>query len=556
MFLLLTWPPLGTGKRQPPAKRSRTHAGEPLIPSVAPALAPVPLIGLRPRAIGGRLVQRQRGFWTEGVPYAALIAFGLNAPGACALEAQPADPATGGAGSTSKGGSSATGGSNAEDGGDPGSVDGGTSSGGAGALGGSRNDAGRGATGGSSTGGTTGEGGTPDTGGAGGTGGSGGQVGGTGGASETGGTGGDSTTAGTGGSVGGASAGAGGMPPVCTACGVECVFLETDEANCGACGYACVNGRECVAGRCTPEWQPISTVGAPAARSGHAGAFLDGRFYVFGGSLTWDGPRVATAGAYDPVTDRWFSAAPLVAARTQHMAVSTGTEIYTFGGFQVHLDPASLAGLERFVPDSGQGAWTTVTASGQPDSRYLFGMAWTGSHVMIFGGHNGNLPGQPTGGLFDPVTSTWSDATCALTDCNRVQGVLFRDGSAMRFMGGELNYDYPNWTGNVGTATSGLSFYPANNSWSTWPHPDGTTWFGGIAVDDGRRIYFPRGGGYIAIYDRRTGWLPNDFATPPAGLCETGAAYASTGTELIAWSGACGNGETNVGGRYQPPAPP
>jgi hypothetical protein len=505
-------------------------------------------------------VQRQRSSWTEGVPYVALIAFGLNLPGACALEAQPAPPAAGGAGSPGNGGTSATGGKDVADGGDPSSADGGTASSGAGTTGGSQSDAGRSATGGSSTGGTTGEGGAPDTGGTSGTGGTGATGG------QGAGTGGDSANGGSGGSVGGSSGGgsggggagvgAGGMPPMCTECGGDCVFLDTDETNCGACDYACVNGRECVAGRCTPAWQPISAVGAPAPRSGHAAAFVAGRFYVFGGSLTWDGPRVATAGAYDPASDRWFPAASLVAARTQHMAVSTGTEIYTFGGFQVHGDPTSLAGLERFVPDTSQGAWTTVTAAGQPASRYLFGMTWTGSRVMVFGGHDGLLPGQPTGGLFDPVTSTWSDASCGLADCNRVQGVLFRDGSVVRFLGGELNYDYPDWTGNVGIAGTGLSFNPNNNSWSMWPHPDGTTWFGGTTVDDGRRIYFPRGGGYIAIYDRQTGWLPNDFATPPAGLCEGGAAYASTGTELIAWSGACGNGETAVGGRYQPPAPP
>jgi hypothetical protein len=166
---------------------------------------------------------------------------------------------------------------------------------------------------------------------------------------------GGSSGAGTGG-----TAGTGGSPPL-TDCGGTSVDLTTTSDHCGACGYACVNGRECVGGRCTPAWQPIATAGAPAARSSHAAAFVAGKFIVLGGSIEWDGPALDTTGAYDPVTDSWSAVAPMKTARCLHRAVSTGSEIYTFGGVTSCGDVTNTLGpgLERFVPNSGLGSWTT-----------------------------------------------------------------------------------------------------------------------------------------------------------------------------------------------------
>src|SRR5262245_60898130 len=35
-----------------------------------------------------------------------------------------------------------------------------------------------------------------------------------------------------------------------TLCGADCVNLQTDEANCGTCGYECGAGASCDGGRC------------------------------------------------------------------------------------------------------------------------------------------------------------------------------------------------------------------------------------------------------------------------------------------------------------------
>src|SRR6516225_6845170 len=39
-------------------------------------------------------------------------------------------------------------------------------------------------------------------------------------------------------------------PPPCSDCGGVCVDLQSDSANCGACGQSCGAGQRCEQGRC------------------------------------------------------------------------------------------------------------------------------------------------------------------------------------------------------------------------------------------------------------------------------------------------------------------
>jgi hypothetical protein len=155
------------------------------------------------------------------------------------------------------------------------------------------------------------------------------------------------------GSPAGTSGAGGGPPPACDAT----TDLSSSDAHCGACGFACAHGRHCVAGRCSPAWLPLSTTGAPAARTRHAAGFVAGKYVVAGGAPTSVGLGMTSAAGYDVATDTWSTLAPLSVARCAHEVVSTGTTLLTFGGCSDCMyGQTALGGLETFTPNASVGA--------------------------------------------------------------------------------------------------------------------------------------------------------------------------------------------------------
>jgi hypothetical protein len=354
-------------------------------------------------------------------------------------------------------------------------------------------------------------------------------------------------TSGGSGSSTGSGSGAGDAAGAGSDAGVDagCGSLTTD-ANCGACGYACVDGRHCSGGRCTPAWLPMTTTNAPTARSS-PGASIAGKLIVAGGNIDCIG-SLASAAAYDPSVDAWTNLPDLNSARSQHTVVSSGTAAYAFGGLSDCANGGTQLGtLERWSP--GDATWTVVSGSGNAaTARYAHISIWTGSGVLVYGGSSGQPSYVASGAVYSPGQNTWADASCSLSGCER-------DGSPLILDQGYVKL----WGGGGGSAPAGLEYEVANGTWSAWMPP--TTFPTDLSnpADDGRRIYFPSGGGTsnldVVIYDRQTQTRSTDSASSPANLSPKGS-IAWIGSEVVLWSGATSNGTpTPVGGRYQPPAP-
>jgi hypothetical protein len=341
-----------------------------------------------------------------------------------------------------------------------------------------------------------------------------------------------------------------------TTCGLSCVNLNTDSNNCGACSYACVNGRTCSGAVCTPAWQSIDITNAPGIRASSAAATFNNNYVIFGGSDYLGGTGMVSTASYNPSTDDWTTLADMQNARCGHNAVSAGANgIVAFGGLYDCMSGASTTpGLEVYTSDQ----WTELDLSNEPDHRYTFGAAWTGLSLFLYGGSTYDQPAVASGARWIPDaitdllgTSTWSDASCGLTDCER-GGFFqtFKEGNNIRVWGG----------GPYGDAPNGLSFALLTDTWSGWTVPTNTDTklpTGNIRfADDGRRIFYLYSTDLITIYDRQSGtWVSDDTSTMPSGFCiEAPAAWV--GSELIAWSGQCDDGGPSYyGGRYQPPAP-
>lgn len=330
-------------------------------------------------------------------------------------------------------------------------------------------------------------------------------------------------------------------------------LYESDPDNCGALGYACVGGRTCVNSVCTPAWIPLPTQDAPTARGVAFASALEGKFIVGGGCTdpNYDSSPETSTSIWDPGTDSWSAGPSLNAGRAMASAVSSGSSIYVVGGVPVCWDgcwtaqpPETLASLS--------GSWAVNTAGNEPPRRYNLSLAWTGSKLFTFGGSNEYYPAIASAGIWAPTDTDWTDISCPLSYCERGgEFFAFASGDNIRVMGG----------GPWGSAPDFLTYDVTNGIWSESSPPSGTPDFSVMNnygpprfADDGRRIFFLDPSSIVIIYDRQTDSWSNDSASWPSGLCME-AATAWVGSEMVAWGGICGDQFSNIGGRYQPPAP-
>jgi hypothetical protein len=374
------------------------------------------------------------------------------------------------------------------------------------------------------------------------------------------GTGGSGGSAGVGGHGGSAGAGNGNVD------GGPCspADLQQDSTNCGTCGYACVHGRSCVAGACTPAWQPLTTDGVPTPRANHVGVILEGKYVVFGGASPAYGPAMASGAQYDLAGDTWAPIANLNAARVSHVGVSTGTSILTFGGLTAQSSGANEGpGLEEFTPDSTGGQWTALTPANTPPLRYNFSGIWTGSQFFIVGGGSNSAPNLSDAAVYTPGGG-WMDYPSALSQAGWTIPVLFMQGSAVNVAWG----GYPSYESGAGASFSA-------GQWSNWTEPaDPNAYASPSYAVNGAHLLFvtsDQAPGYytsassllgVAVLDTSKGTWTTDTAPFPTGFCiSSNHVVAWSGSELVVWGGQCSPSDPNtvgtatVGGRYQPAAP-
>ncbi len=105
-------------------------------------------------------------------------------------------------------------------------------------------------------------------------------------------------------------------------------------------------------------------------------------------------------------TDDTWTATSLTNApegREGHTAVWTGSEMIVWGG---HSLSGFLNTGGRYNPSTD--SWTATSIIDAPDGREYYAAVWTGSEMIVWGGTNGFLIYLNDGGRYDPATDTWT----------------------------------------------------------------------------------------------------------------------------------------------------
>src|SRR5262245_44961730 len=169
-------------------------------------------------------------------------------------------------------------------------------------------------------------------------------------------------------------------------------------------------------------WQATTTIGAPSDRAYHSAVWSGQRMIVWAGIRS--SQALDSGGLYDPISDAWSPTSAGLSARYGAPAVWTGSHMFVFGGLLPHFC-CTAYDHRSYVAVGGGGlydpvsdTWTSVSASNAPSARFWHSLVWTGSRAMVWGGCDTHVgSGNPCflygaefndGGSYDPIGDTWT----------------------------------------------------------------------------------------------------------------------------------------------------
>ncbi|MBL9145369.1 MAG: hypothetical protein JNM99_16950 [Verrucomicrobiaceae bacterium] len=214
----------------------------------------------------------------------------------------------------------------------------------------------------------------------------------------------------------------------------------------------------------TKTWSPMSAVNAPSPRRTENHGPMSGAVWTGNELIIWGGfnratGSLGTGARYNPSNDTWTTiptaGAPL--DRINHANVWTGTELIVWGGFR--SDGVSTLGRLQTGAryNVATNTWTATSLTGAPSARYAMSFVWTGTEMIIWGGHDGtNFLGD--GARYNPSTDTWTPLPPHGGKLSpRMHPMAFWTGSKVIIYGGESGE----------TSPPAASFDPATNTWTS-----------------------------------------------------------------------------------------
>jgi len=311
----------------------------------------------------------------------------------------------------------------------------------------------------------------------------------------------------------------------------------------------------------TDTWTPTSTSGAvPTGRVYHSAVWTGTEMIIWGGATLTGFTN--TGGRYNPATDSWTATSigtNVPVARTYPTAVWTGVYVVVWGGSNGAGGVTTNTG-GRYNPATD--AWlATSVGPGVPTARMYHTAIWSGAAMIVWGGsaNSSFTSNTNTGSRYDPSANTWAVTSTGLNvPALRAGHVALWTGTEMIVWGGHNTnqFDFLN---------TGGRYNPGTDSWTATPvtaaTPVARAAFKGVW--SGTELIVWGGSAQNAIegsggrLNLATGvWTPTATSGPtvPSGRQGAGAVFA--GVELFVWGGFTYNGSVytylNTGARYRP----
>jgi len=296
-------------------------------------------------------------------------------------------------------------------------------------------------------------------------------------------------------------------------------------------------------------WTDLPTLGAPVGRRFHSSAW-DGSHLIVWGGETDTFSLLDTGGLYSTLADSW-TATSLVNAptpRRQASALWTGNRMIVWGGAGVDLTQQSVKFGTGSRYDPSTNSWTPTSTGAGPSPRTAFGLIWTGSEAIVWGGFDGfNVLG--TGARYDPALDTWSATSMLNAPAARNAHSAIWTGDRMIVWGG---YGFP-------FLNTGARYDPIGDSWTpisvtgapTPRYVHSAIWTGNRMViwggsEDGV-TNTNTGGRYDPITDS---WSATSLSGAPSGRTDFSTVWS--GNRMIVWGGYDGTQQVDTGGLYDP----
>jgi hypothetical protein len=229
-------------------------------------------------------------------------------------------------------------------------------------------------------------------------------------------------------------------------------------------------------------WKAIATtIYTPEDRVNHTAIWTGNRMIIWGGervrmSVTGSMTRTKlnTGGVYDPDSDSWGyfpnlnSGFGAPSARRYHSCVWTGGQMLVWAG-----DGGSNTG-GMYSPTTDLWILEPIATLKAPSARYAHSTIWTGdgskswrNKMIVWGGTNGESYFN-NGGIYDPVSNTWTALPTTGAPISRVYHSVVWTGTKMIVWGGGAGVVQ-------GAFNDGGIYNPARNIWEPLTTTDAPT---------------------------------------------------------------------------------